>query len=145
MASTSAPASPAPGIGRDREVSLIRLYVMRAMYLVYLIPPGPLPHLVYPDLTGRGMITCMLGGMSVIALLGVRYPLQMLPFLLFECVWKTIWLVTFGLPKWQAGVSAAQFNEDIILIGGGGPLFALIIPWTYVWRHYVKERSERWR
>lgn len=129
------------------EVPLWRLHLLRAAYLLFIVPAfwGPLPHLVHPDLSGRGMITCMLGGMFVIALLGLRQPLRMLPFLLFEFVWKTIWAIDFGLPKWLAGVADPQFREDIWLIGGGPLLFGLVIPWGHVWRRYLKPPAERWR
>jgi hypothetical protein len=29
--------------------------------------------------------------------------------------------------------------------GGSSIVFGLIIPWGYVWRHYVKQPGDRWR
>ena len=68
----------------------------------------------------------------------------MLPIIFFEFVWKTIWLLFFGLPQTLAGRVDPQLSEDMILIGGG-PLFALFIPWGYFWRHYIRKPSDRWR
>src|SRR3954462_14898302 len=39
-----------------------------------------------------GTIECMLVGLSVLALLGLRHPVRMLPLLLFEITWKLTWL-----------------------------------------------------
>ena len=145
MASSASPPSAA-GQGRDREVSLTRLYVLRATYLVFIVPSvfGPWPKLFFHAPTERGMINGIQCGLWLMAVIGVRYPLQMLPILLFEFSWKTLWLLAYGLPQWSAGLRTPQLRLDMILIGGG-VLFALVIPWSYVLRHYVREPSERWR
>ena len=44
----------------------------------------------------------LLAGIQVLAMLGIRYPLKMIPLLLFELVWKAVWLVTIALPLWRA-------------------------------------------
>ena len=36
----------------------------------------------------------------MLCVLGVRYPVKMLPLLFFEFAWKAIWVVSFGLPRW---------------------------------------------
>ena len=119
MASTIFPDSPGPTQTRDTEVPLWRLYLLRAMFLVFAVG-GFLAHLQWlidPDPTRRGMLDSMLAGLWVLAFFGLRYPLQLLPIFLFEFVWKTIWLVRFGLPQWMAGRSDPQLSEDLILIG----------------------------
>ena len=40
----------------------------------------------------------MLAGIGATALLGFRYPVQMLPLLLFKVIWKTIYLIAFAWP-----------------------------------------------
>jgi len=146
MASTTA----SPGFWRrgEHEVPLWRLYLLRAMFLVFVVG-GFLVHVPWliddPDLTRRGMIDGMLAGLWALSFLGLRYPLKMLPIFLFEFVWKTIWLLAFGLPQWLAGRVDPQLSEDLLLIGAGPIVFGLIIPWGYVWRHYVREPAERWR
>ena len=75
----------------------------------------------------------------------LRYPLQMLPIALLEFVWKTMWLLRFGLPQWMAGVDTPQLSKDLWQIGAFGLIVGLIIPWGYVWRHYIREPAERWR
>lgn len=132
--------------GED-EVSLARLYIIRAGALAGVISLGSdvLPALIWPDPIGRGMITAILGGLCVMAAIGVLHPLKMVPILLFEFIWKTIWLLRFGLPQWQAGTGSPRLGEDMISIGLFPLIFALVIPWGHVWRHYVKAPTERWR
>jgi hypothetical protein len=146
MASTAATVSPAAPAPVESEVSLARLYVLRALYLLLVIGGAVvfLPQLIGHEPTARGVIPSMLGGLWVLACFGLRYPLQMLPILLFELVWKTIWLVDYGLPQWMAGVSTAQFREDFKAIALAPAIFIAIIPWGYVFRRYLKAPGARW-
>lgn len=132
---------------RDLEVPLWRLYLMRAIALVFIVSgfSNYLPKLLSPDPTGRGMTISMLGGLWVLAFVALRHPLLMVPIFLFEFVWKTIWLLAFGLPQWSAGRVDPQLSKDLFEIGFFPFVFALIIPWSYVWRHYVKAPGDRWR
>ena len=147
MISTGSTVSPAPPTPIDSEVSLTRLYVLRTMYLVLVIGGGIafLPQLFGHEPTARGVIPSMLAGMWVLACFGLRYPLQMLPILLFELAWKTIWLVDYGLPQWRAGVHTQVFNDDFKAIALGPLVFILVIPWRYFFRHYLKKQGARWR
>ncbi|HWT11429.1 MAG TPA: hypothetical protein VN231_01600 [Allosphingosinicella sp.] len=120
---------------------------MRAIAVPFIISgfTNYLPKLLDPDPSGRGMTISMLGGLWVLAFLVLRHPLLMLPIYLYEFVWKTIWLLAFGLPQWRAGRVDPQLSQDLWEIGLFPFVFALIIPWGYVWRHYIKAPAERWR
>jgi hypothetical protein len=146
MTSTGTTVSLAAPASVESEVSLVRLYVLRAMYLVLAIGGGIafLPQLIGHEPTARGVIPSMLAGMWLLACFGLRYPLQMLPILLFELAWKTIWLVDYGLPQWMAGVNTPVFKEDFKMIALGPVIFILVIPWGYVYRHYLKNQGTRW-
>jgi len=146
MTSTAATVSLAAPAPVESEVSLARLYLLRAMYLVLVIGGGIafLPQLFGHEPTARGVIPSMLAAMWLLACFGLRYPLQMLPILLFELAWKTIWLIDYGLPQWMAGVNTPQFKEDFKAIALGPVIFMLIIPWGYVIRHYLKKPGARW-
>jgi hypothetical protein len=93
----------------------------------------------------RGVIPSLLGAVWLLAFVGLRYPLQMLPLLMFEFVWKTIWLVAFGLPQWFSGLQLPTFAEDFKAIAAGVILMPIVIPWRYVYRHYVEQQANRWR
>jgi len=87
----------------------------------------------------------VLGALAVwlLALVDLRYPLQMLPLLLFELAWKTTWLIAFGLPQWSSGQLPPTFADDFQAIIAGVILMPLVIPWGYVHRHYVRRPADR--
>ena len=147
MTVTAATVSGAAPTHVESEVSLARLYALRAMYLLLVIGGAIffLPGLIGHEPTARGVIPSMLAGVWLLACFGLRYPVQMLPLLLFELAWKTIWLVDYGLPQRMAGVNTAQFTEDFQAIALGPLLLIPVIPWGYVFRHYLKKPGARWR
>jgi hypothetical protein len=46
--------------------------------------------------------------MSLLALLGLRYPVQLLPLLVFESAWMLIWLAAVAVPHLVAGDKVAS-------------------------------------
>jgi hypothetical protein len=147
MASTALHASEASARRGEGEVSLVRLYVLRATYLLLIVGIGGMvgPEILNHPVTNRGVIAALLGGVGLLALLGLRYPLQMLPLLMFEFTWKVIWVAAYGVPQWSAGQLTPVTSEDLVNTLVGVILMPLVIPWPYVWRHYVRAPAERWR
>jgi hypothetical protein len=147
MATTAASASRPGTNSIEGDVSVARLYVLRATYLLLVVGLGALigPPLIDHAPMARGVIPSLLGGVALLAFIGLKYPLQMLPLLMFEFAWKTIWLLAFGVPQWSAGQMPATFTEDFQNIAVGVILMPIVIPWGYVWRHYVKAPGNRWR
>jgi hypothetical protein len=129
------------------DVSLARLYVLRAMYLLLVVGLGAtnLPELISHDPTARGVIPSLLGAIWLLSLLGLKQPLKMLPLLMFEFAWKAIWLFDYGLPQWRSGRMAATWHVDFPAIAAGVILTPLVIPWGHVYRRYVKASGPRWR
>ncbi len=132
-----------------QEVSLFRLYVLRAMYLFIVVGLGVF---LWPDVLDpkvhwqllQGHATCMIAAFSLLCILGLRYPVQMLPILLWEVLWKTMWLGIVPLPQYWAGhvdeaIKPAVFAVSMVV------LVYLAIPWRYVFVHYVIAPGERWR
>jgi hypothetical protein len=130
------------------DVSLFRLYLLRAMYLLIvvglgiLIWPGVIHH-VKPWGLMQGVVNCMLAAFSALCLLGLRYPLQMLPLLMWELLWKSIWLLVVALPAWSSGqMDAATWGTatDCLV----AVIIPFVIPWRYVWTHYAARHADRW-
>ena len=131
------------------DVSLLRLYLLRAMYLIVVVGlglviwPGIIMHSGKWDLM-KSVTQCMLGAFSIMCLIGLRYPLLMIPALLWELVWKTMWLLIVALPSWQSG----QMDERMMgTVTDCIPviLIVFIMPWKYVYQHYVLKAADRFR
>jgi len=131
------------------DVSLLRLYLLRAMYLLIVVGlglvvwPGIIRH-TQPWTLNGGVVTCMLAAFSLMALLGLRYPLQMLPILMWELVWKVIWLGIVAYPAWSAGTidenTLSTAIECMLVV-----LIPIVMPWGYVFARYVRQPATRWR
>jgi hypothetical protein len=61
----------------------------------------------------EGVVAVLLTAMSLLAFLGLRYPVRLLPIPLFETLWKLIWLSVVALPALVAGdVDQAMSGDD---------------------------------
>lgn len=132
------------------EVSIARLSILRATYLLLVVglgvtiwpgivsPPQNLSHM-------SGVARSVLGAVAVLAVLGIRYPLKMLPLLFFELVWKVIWVLAFGLPLWASGRLDPNTRDSLRDCLMGVVLVPLVMPWGYVIRNYLKAAGDRWR
>jgi hypothetical protein len=133
----------------ESEVSLFRLYTLRASYLIMA---GGLGAFVWPAVfhhtnefaAAAGIRVALLAGLGATAALGLRYPVQMLPVLIFELVWKAIYLTAFALPMWSAHQITAAMAEDIKAVAMV-VIFIPLIPWRYVFAQYVLKRGDRWK
>jgi hypothetical protein len=134
---------------RPSEVSLFRLYTLRIAYFVLAAGLGTY---IWPSVIHHtsefairmGPQFSLLAGIGATAVLGLRYPVQMLPLLLFEMIWKAIYLIGFALPLWlahQVNASAAEDIKACLMV----VIFIPLIPWRYVFAHYIVQRGDRWR
>jgi hypothetical protein len=134
------------------EVSTFRLYLLRAMYVFTVVGLAieKLPALLHPATLSPGdsVILSVLGATALLAVLGIRYPLKMLPLLFFEFVWKAIWILVFGLPLLLSGGLDPNISfggtETLIACIVGVVLVPLAMPWGYVLKHYLKVPGARW-
>ncbi|HXT85468.1 MAG TPA: hypothetical protein VN745_00465 [Verrucomicrobiae bacterium] len=131
------------------ELPLARLYALRVAYFTLAAGLGAF---IWPDVIHHsgetaaklGIQLSLLAGLGAIAALGLRYPVRMLPLLLFELTWKAIYLLAFALPMWRAHQITPAVASDIKSI-----LMVIIIvpliPWRFVFTQYVQKRGDRWK
>ena len=125
-----------------------RLNVMRVGYFVMGVG---LAVTKWPELIAHGpwelkagTVLTMLVAMSVLALLGLRYPQRMLPILLFEAGWKVIWFGVVALPHLIANDLNAAAG-DVLFSCSFVVVILAVIPWRYTWQRYVRTPGDAWR
>lgn len=129
------------------EIKKLRLYLLRGMYL--LIALG-LVLTIWPEIIApyqrvaneNSVIQSLLGALTLLAALGVRYPLKMLPILIFELIWKLIWVLGFALPTWMNTGLDTYAKETLFACLIGVILVPIAIPWHYVYTYYIKTKTE---
>jgi hypothetical protein len=130
------------------HVSLFRLYSLRAVYLIIalglalMVWPSVIHH-AEPWGLSQGVVKCMLASFSLLCVLGIRYPLQMIPVLLWELTWKIIWVLVVALPAWQSGtmddaIMGTLIECTVVII------IPLAMPWKYVYTRYIQQPGDRW-
>jgi len=131
------------------DVSVFRLNLLRVFYAVLFFG---LATFIWPEVLHHtnsfavsfGVRFSLLAGLGALAGLGLRYPLQMLPLLLFEFLWKAIYLIGFALPLYLAhGIDAATAEDirGVLMV----VVFIPCVPWRYVLANYMAKPGERWR
>jgi len=131
------------------EVSTLRLYLLRTLYLLIFVGQSSIqwPAIMHHATTlpfWHGIGSSMLFALALVSALGVRYPLQMLPVLLFELLWKAVWLLAIALPLWLANQMDADTAESAPSILAG-LVVPIIIPWRYVFSNYLRKPGDKWK
>jgi hypothetical protein len=137
-------AAPTP------NVSLVRLYLLRAMYALIALGQGlqtwpAIFHRVTPWDFWHGVALSLLGALTALCLLGIQYPVKMLPLLLFELAWKLLWVLAVWLPLALTHRVDPDTAETFFAIALGVVLVPLVLPWRYVWKTYITASGDRWR
>ena len=136
------------GARPSRQLSLWQLNLLRVGYLVMgvglAVTKWPLLFDHQPWSLAEGTKECLLVAMSVLALLGIRYPQRMLPILLFEVSWKLLWLGVVVLPLWlDDHLEGAVLTQTGFVLWG--VIIIAVIPWRHVLREYGVAPGEPWR
>jgi hypothetical protein len=149
-ATAHTPAATHRSPGTDAEaLPLWRLHAIRVGYAVMgfglAVVKWPLV-INYDQSTPlfEGVVTVLLTAMSLLAFLGLRYPVRLLPILIFECLWKVIWLGVVALPAVAAG-HVDQAMSQVIVSCSLVVIILAVVPWRYVGQRYVTAKGDRWR
>lgn len=131
------------------ELSKGRLYAMRSLYLFTAVVVG---FSVWPVVINQGRMInggkpwdlihgiafSLYAAYASLMLLGVRFPMRMLPLMLLQPFYKLIWLIAVGYPLWAAGrldpgtIGVIKFFAIVVVLD------LVVIPWPYVFEKYAK-------
>ncbi len=89
----------------------------------------------------KGVAFAFWAALSTLSVLGLRYPLKMIPVLLLQLLYKSVWLLACAVPMWPA-FRALELTR---VMGWGAIVDLIVIPWPYVVSHFVKSPGARWR
>ena len=125
-----------------------QLNLLRVGYLVMglglAVTKWPLLFTDQPWELKEGTVECMLVALSILALLGLRYPRRMLPILLFKVAWTIIWLTVVALPLWKDDQLEGAAREQAAAVLWVVVILA-VIPWRHVLAQCVTAPGEAWR
>jgi hypothetical protein len=124
-----------------------RLNLMRGGYLLMAIGLTLVKWPLLPQVASLpaidGAQICILTAVSLLAYLGVRYPIGMLPILVFEVLWKVLWLALVALPHLIANDLSGPTENLLFTILFVVPVIA-VTPWDFVWKRFAATPGERW-
>ncbi|HEX2977368.1 MAG TPA: hypothetical protein VHO68_15650 [Bacteroidales bacterium] len=130
-------------LDRTLGVSTFRFYLLRLFYLVIILLLGievwtkiithqgswePLPAVAFS----------FWAAFTALAILGLIYPLKMIPLLLVQFSYKLIWLIIVALPLWSANKLTGSSAQGLAEANSIGIVIdLLVIPWPYVIRNFI--------
>ena len=125
----------------EKEIGKVRLYGMRIVFFLTFIglAPNTWQELLSPDKTWDpfyGVAVSFWAALSVLAVVGMLYPIKMLPLLLLQMFYKLIWLLGVGYPLWQEGLLIGAAEGLAFANGVGVILDILVIPWFFIASKY---------
>lgn len=137
-----------PDYARYSGVRPIQVHLARVGYLLVLVTIGYrswatiITHQSAWDPLQAAAVS-MWASSSLLSLLGLFHPLEMLPLFLFEIGYKVIWLTVVSWPLWSAnrleGSPAEAMTYAFLPVAA--PI--VLIPWGYVFRTYVWSRPRQ--
>ena len=126
-----------PSFFEIKGVPKWRWYLLKAFYLFVFLAFGIQ---IWSTIIGTSEVWDPLHGLAFALLmgLGVRYPLRMLPLVLLQLSYKTVWLLFVFVPL-QSGGNLTEGAVELFQANSIGiTLDIIVIPWGYVYRNYFK-------
>ena len=131
-----------PDYERYEGVRPINIYLLRLLFLLVVVFVASdswsamLKHQGQWDHV-RAAAVCMWASYSVLSIFGLINPLKWLPIVMFDIVYKIIWLVIVAYPLWSTGQLAGSPAEGMTRAFVWVILPIVAMPWAYAFRTYV--------
>jgi hypothetical protein len=121
------------------RLSRRRLLAMRSGFLLMAVGLALVKWPLLPDAADlplyEGVTLCLLTAMSLLALVGLRHPVRLLPVLVFESAWKLLWLALVALPRALSG-DLDPATTEVLVNCSLVVLILAVTPWRFAWRAY---------
>jgi hypothetical protein len=91
----------------------------------------------------NGVVDAMLCGMQLLAIVGLFSPVRMLPIVVFDVVWKLLWVGVVAVPLALRSELTPGALETLFACAWALP-FLVIVPWRFAYHRYLRT-SEPWR
>lgn len=127
---------------RYEGVRRINIYLLRLLFLLVVVFVGtdawpalftnqnPWDHV-------RAAAVCMWASYSVLSIFGFFNPLKWLPVIMFEILYKIVWLVVVAYPLWTNNKLAGSPAEEMTYAFLWVILPIVAMPWGYAFRNYI--------
>jgi hypothetical protein len=140
------PALFRPDHERYEGVRPFNIYLLRVLFVLVFVfvgydswtsilnHKGPWDHV-------RAAALCMWASYALLSIIGVFHPLKMLPLVLFEILYKIVWLIIVAYPLWSANQLAGSPAEEMTKAFLWVVLPIVAMPWKYAFDEYVLNRK----
>ncbi|MDR7382683.1 hypothetical protein [Promicromonospora iranensis] len=129
-------------------ITPLRRNLMRACYLLMVVG---LALVAWPRLLTSGFDRPLIEGtfdavlcaLQLLSVVGLFAPVRMAAMLVFEVLWKAIWVLVVAVPMLWSGGLTTEASETLFAFSFAVP-FVFIIPWRALARDLLRGR-EPWR
>jgi hypothetical protein len=135
-----------PDHERYEGVRPFNVYFLRLLFLVVFVFLGKdaWTSLLYHRRSWDPYTTaafCMWAAFALISLIGVFHPLKMLPLMIFEVMYKVLYLILVSYPLWSANRLAGSPEEEMTFRFLPVILGIVAVPWKYALDRYILNRD----
>lgn len=123
-------------------VPAINIYLLRALFVLIVIFvnldtwPRIFTYKGGWDHVNAAAI-CMWAAFGLLCVIGIFRPLLLLPLVMFEIIYKLIWLLIVAYPLWSKNKLAGSPPEEMTYAFLWVILPVVAMPWKYFFRKYV--------
>ena len=127
-------------------VTPIQVYLLRIVFVLTFIFIGMFSWTSIVNFQGEwspvnAVAFCMWAAYSTMSVFGIIKPLKMLPIIVLQVFYKTVWLIIVAYPLWingkLAGSEAEYMTNDFLWV----VLPAVAMPWGYFFRGFFGRRK----
>jgi hypothetical protein len=135
-----------PDYERYEGVRPFNIYLLRLLFLLVVVFVGYDSWTYIVNHKGswdhvKAAAFCMWASYSLLSIIGVFQPLKMLPLVLFEILYKIVWLIIVAYPLWSANQLSGSPAEAMTYAFLWVLLPIVATPWKYVLVKYVLNRK----